>query len=313
MKKFTSILCAAAVFANLAALTGCNSGGTSDNSGDSQVSSPVSDSNDSIDNSGGSGSSDDSSSSDNSDSAPKPQKPDGEPTFLIGLDGEPVYTSELSEIHKIDRETHEEIPVETLDHENLFDVVCDGFTYIYMPRPAVNCMDDPELFEDEYYIGEELSDDYEFFRLNVGDKIGDLTVRSASALFRAVYGSNEVYDRGLVKFDGEVELTGYVNVETEAPLYPGGGGNITFFPDAGSSVKIPMTYFDRNFDNGKARRLVWSEFGWYGDRSILALGNIADIDSELREGDEFVKVKVTVKDIKLDYWASAVIKDIELV
>lgn len=93
----------------------------------------------------------------------------------------------------------------------------------------------------------------------------------------------------------------------------GVGGNITFFPDAGSSVKIPMTYFDRNDDNGKARHSVWSEFGWYGDRSWLALGNIADIDSELREGDRFVKVKVTVEDIKLDYCASAVIKDIELV
>lgn len=309
MKKIVSILCTAAL---IASLTGCNGGETPDVSGDSQVSSPVSGS---VDNSGGSGSSDIPGGADNSDNVPEKPKPEGEPTFLIGLDGEPVYTSELSEIKKIDRETWEEIPVETLDHENLFDVVCDGFTYVYTPRPAVNCLEHPELFEDGYYgyLGEELSDNYEFLRVNVGDKVGDLTVRSASALFRAVYGSDEVYERGLVEFDGEVELTGYVNVETEAPLYPGGGGNITFLPDAESSVKIPMTYFERNYDNGRARRPVWSEFGWYGDRSLLELGNIADIDSELREGDRFVKVKVTVEDIKLDYWASAVIKDIELI
>lgn len=312
MKKITVIFSVLTAAAILALLTGCSSG-TSDPSSDSQISSPVSDSNDSIDNSDGSESSDFPGSSDNSDSASEPQKPDGEPTFLIGLDGEPVYTSELSEIYKIDRETWDEIPVETLDHENLFNVVCDGFTYVYTPRPAVNCMDAPELFEDGYYIGEELSDNYEFLRVNVGDKIGDLTVRSATSLFRAVYGSDEVYERGLVEFDGEVELTGFVSVETEAPLYPGGGGNITFLPDAESSVKIPMTFFDRNYDNGKDRHLVWNSVGWYGDRSLLALGNIADIDSELREGDEFVKVKVTVEDIKLGYWASAVIKDIELV
>lgn len=316
MKKFTSILCAAAVFANLAALTGCNSGGTSDNSGDSQLSSPVSDSTGNTDNSDGAGS------SDNSDSAPEPKKPDGEPTFLIGLDGEPVYTSEISEIYNFDRETLEYIRTETLDRESFSRGVCESFTYGYIPRMFVNFIDNPELFEDSdktgfyFYCGEELPDSGEFIRINVGDKFGDLTVKTARSVFdRRWNGFDEFYGSGYIEFDGEVELTGYVNVVNDSEFYLGTGGEIWFFPDQASSIKIPNIAYERNYDNGTARRRASFGIGTYGEAVTLWIGNIDGIDSEFRVGDENVKVKVTVKNIALstEGGQTAVIKDIELV
>ena len=319
MKKFTSIICAIAVIANLAALTGCNSAEKPDTSDNSQVSSPVSDGNSGADISDVSGGDD---SSDNSDSAPEPTKPDGEPTFLIGLDGEPVYTSELSEIYKIDRETWEEIPVETLDRESFDGVVCEGFTYGYIPRLFVNYIDNPELFKGSdksgfwSYCGEELPDSGEFIRINVGDRFGGLTVKAAGSVFSNGWnGFDEFYSSGSVEFDGEVELTGYVDVSKDSPLYGGVEGTIDFFPDPASSAKIPNLNFVRDFDNGTAKRFVGSSKKTYGEAINLLLGNIADIDSELRAGDEDVKVKVTVKDIVLSTNGihKAVIKDIALV
>lgn len=80
-------------------------------------------------------------------------------------------------------------------------------------------------------------------------------------------------------------------------------------------MKIPHTVFDLNFeDEYKARHYVGNSFhGWYGDGDAIFLGNIADIDSGLREGDLYVKVRVVVGDIVCGDGSSAVIREIELI
>ncbi|MDE7362775.1 MAG: hypothetical protein K2N38_12670 [Oscillospiraceae bacterium] len=319
MKKITAILLTTAL---LAALTGC--GKTEGNS----ESVPSSDTP-----SGSTAPSKPESSEDgvpeSSDSAeidpgvPEKQQPDGEPTFLIGLDGEPIYTSEITQIFAFDPEIGESVQVDRLDRESFSEAVCEGFTYVYTPRPSVNFMSHPELFEASedgeyyYYIGEELPDSYEFTRVNVGDKIGDLTVKAASSYFApsGYEGSEQFYEQGNIEFEGEVELTGFVRVTEEHPLYPENGGKIFFYPDSASSIKIPCTLFDINYeDEYMARHYVNNSFyGWYGDGADIFLGNIADIDSELREGDMYVKVRVVVGDIIVNLGAEAVIREIELI
>lgn len=342
MKKITAILLTAAL---LAALTGCN------NAEENSASVPGSDNgSSSIVPSGtestGSSESDGSSeskngseskevpestadgvpeSSDDSESVPdvpENRQPEGEPTFLIGLDGEPIYTSEITQMTAYSLEKKEEVPTDTLDPEN-FSAVCEGFTYVYMPRPSVDFMVAPELFETSedgerhYYIGEELPDSYEFTRVNVGDEIGGLTVKAARSYFSTSgYDDCEQYYRlGNIEFEGDIELTGFVTVTEESPLYPENGGGIFFYPDSASSVKIPHTVFDLNFeDEYKARHYVGNSFhGWYGDGDAIFLGNIADIDSGLREGDLYVKVRVVVGDIVCGDGSSAVIREIELI
>ncbi len=251
------------------------------------------------------------------------KQPDGEPTFLKGLDGEPIYTSEISQIFVYDTEKGERIPTDQLDRDSFSDVVCEGFTYVYIPRPSVDFMSDPKLFEaseegDRYYnIGEELPDSSEFIRVNVGDKLGGLTVKAASSSFENLgyEDSEQFYAQGNIEFEGEVELTGFIVVSEGNPLYPESGGKILFYPDSESSVKIPRTLFDINYeDDYKARHYVDNSFyGWYGDGGGLSLGNISEIDSELRDGDMYVKVRVIVGDIVCGAGSTAVIREIDLI
>lgn len=112
MKKITAILLTAAL---LAALTGC--GKTEENSHSVQSSdngsSPIvpsgtestngSQIKDGSESKNGSESTEDGApeSSDDSESVPdvpENRQPEGEPTFLIGLDGEPIYTSEITQM-----------------------------------------------------------------------------------------------------------------------------------------------------------------------------------------------------------------------
>lgn len=321
MKKITAILLTAAL---LAVLTGCNSAEGNSESAPDPVgqSSPTAPSQPE---SSGESAPESADSSESVSDVPEKRQPDGEPTFLKGLDGEPIYTSEITQITAYDLEKREEIPTDKLDPEN-FSAVCEGFTYVYIPRPSVDFMANPELFETSedgeyhYYIGEELPDSYEFTRVNVGDKINGLTVKAASSRFEpsGYEGSEQYYAHGNIEFEGEVELTGFVVVTEEHPLYPENGGKIFFYPDSASSVKIPCVQFDLDLENDKARHYVSSIensfYGWYGDGGSLFLGNIADFDSGLREGDVYVKVRVAVGDIKWDSGSlGAAVREIELI
>ena len=319
MKKITAILLTTAL---LAVFTGCN------NTEGNSESVPNSDDPSSLTATSQSESSTTESVPESTDSSesvpdvPEKQQPDGEPTILKGPDGEPVYTSEITQLTTYSLEKGEEVSTDTLDPEN-FSAVCEGFTYVYTPRPSVDFMSHPELFEANedgdryYYIGEELPDSYEFTRVNVGDKIDGLTVKAASSSFENLgyEDSEQFYAQGNIEFEGDVELTGFIVVTEENPLYPENGGKIFFYPDSASSVKIPHILFDINYeDDYKARHYINNSFyGWYGDGGDLFLGNVADIDSELREGDMYVKVKVIVGDIVRGVGSTAVIREIELI
>lgn len=320
MKKFTTILCTVAVLANLAALTGCNSGETPDVSGDSQLSSPVSDSTSNTDNSGGADS------SDNSDSAPEPQKPDEEPTFLTAPDGTPIYTSEISEIYKGseewgDKETITLEQAEQLAHEGGdFTVKCDGFFYGYMPEKALNRVDDPEMFEDSgdgeafEFLGK-MSDkksgynrrSVDLICLKVGDKFGDLSVKNAYTLFTNNMRGEDVtgvlgahVSDGYIEFDGEIELEGYINVTPMETLY-GSGGDMVFLPNGESGTKLPCSSPGWDHESNDYCAFTTLNYrGYFGDWE-LDLGNMYEVDcdtSGLQPGDSFVKVKVVLDNIK---------------
>ncbi|MDE7230443.1 MAG: hypothetical protein K2N56_08190 [Oscillospiraceae bacterium] len=320
MKKAKAIISILTAAALLASLTGCSSGAEkSDPSSDSHISSPVSDS---VDNSGGSGSSDIPSSSDNSDSAPEPQKPDGEPTFLTAPDGTPIYTSQITKYQDPGRRpdgTHEQYPLDTFSRETFSDlarcpeVVCEGFAYAFIPRFNVNVSEAPDKFTESFgiqeYSGEELPPSNEYFKINVGDKFGGLTVKSAESVFSYMNGfgiENAESIHGIylsdavIEYEGEVEMTGCIQVmrtegyETE--------GNLWFYPDGGCVSKIPSARY--GFDDGNRELGVFhyasSGFGAYGELNQIVLGNMYDygnVDFDgLKPGDTFVRVKITIKD-----------------
>lgn len=266
----------------------------------------------------------------------EPQTPDGEPTFLICPDGVPVYTSEITEIYSGDEKYGDKKPVTLaeaeqgirsvktehgiLTREETFTIKCDGFAYGYIPMPALNRVDNPDKFEEDgssyKYIGE-LSEDIkgetcllttEFIRIKNGDKFGSLTVKNAFTLFgtnlNLFDGDPEapgscVLGRGL-EFDGEVELEGYICVTPTETLY-GTGGDMSFYPNAESSTKIPIPGGAWSSEYGEFCHITYPNYrGYFGDLT-LDVGNIHETEFDIggvHDGDSFVKAKITLENIK---------------
>jgi len=336
MKKIFTTLCAAAL---LASLTGCTREQASDPSSDSHISSQTSDNSDSLgnsDNSDSLGNSDNSDNSSNSDSPsapesdPEPLKPAGEPTFLTAPDGTPIYTSEISEIYTGSEQFNDKKTITLAEAEQIaktgesdFTVKCDGFAYGYIPERALNRIDDPEMFEDTgsgesfEFLGEKFDVNTfegkcstEYKRINVGDKFGSLTVKKAYTLFTEQYwyenNFSDVPGAYLsdcyIEFEGEVEMTGYVEVTPDDTLY-GEGGDMKFYPDGDSSVLLPgIRYFTNEKTGEKCHFSSLSYAGFFG-AEWFNIGNMNKVDcdtSGLHPGDSFVKVKVTLHNISRD-------------
>ena len=150
-------------------------------------------------------------------------------------------------------------------------------------------------------------------RINVGDKFGTLTVKSACTLFGEKYyhwydGENFTDVPGVfikdydLEFDGELELTGYVDVTPEETLY-GMGGDMRFYPDGDSSVILPGFV---HFLNKKTREVCHfaglTFVGYYGGYSF-DIGNMYKVDcdtSSLNPGDSFVKVRVVLDNVSYE-------------
>ena len=305
----TALSLAVALSAVFAA--GC---GTTGDSGDSGDNSAGNSANESTENSG----EDSAQNSDNDpDSVPEKQTPDGEPTFLIAPDGEPIYTSEITQFCNYSRESHIElVPDGEGSLENFTAARCDGFVYGYIPEKGINFVENPELFsfhtdntEYRYYEGEEYPPSTEYVKIYEGDKFGTLTVSRAYSVFSGEYrdiseSEKEIpgayYAGGYLELDGEIELTGYMRVEVDG--WYDKEGDLYFFPDSSSSSKIPNIncYWDR--EGHKLYHECSSSFyGYYGDYYWVGNMNDYDIDFDgLRPGDDFVKVKVTLGDINID-------------
>ena len=53
--------------------------------------------------------------------------------------------------------------------------------------------------------------------------------------------------------------------------------------------------------------------GWYGDGGSIYLGNLSDIECDLQEGDEYVRVKVRIRHVQIGIGRSATALDIKLI
>ena len=249
-----------------------------------------------------------------STTAPEPEIPAGEPTFLICPDGTPVYTSEISEIYagsefsgNLETLTLEQAEQRAKDCEGEFKVKCEGFAYGFIPQKALNRIDNPELFQKDSadrqafnYLGEEDESSDECMRIEVGDKFGPLTVKSVYTLFGNDYFPEEFSQTpgayisgGAIVFDGEIELTGYVDVWEDTD-YQGAGGTMVFYPDGDSSSKIPV------IPRGAVSHTRESNSsGYFGDW-WCSLGNMSEVKcdtSGLHKGDVFVKVRITAANV----------------
>ncbi len=178
-----------------------------------------------------------------------------------------------------------------------------GYTALFDGKTYNSC-DDPEKFNlDEWSCTEQCeAASGGFFIVNKGDNIGGLTCTDAYA----EYFINEKYSvddyfglmSSTVCFDGEIEVTGYID------RFDGGEGYVDegelhFYPDGESWQGLPipynsfyMTYFTKD------ERLIYVPFtlnlGVVYDYSAL------DLERSIPQGST-VHMKCVLKDIQLKY------------
>lgn len=288
-------------------------------------------------------------SSDTPTSAETTESPEEEAppeTFLIGPDGKAVSLSDI--VLLTDKEGNE-LAKDDLTEESFGEAVCEGFCYLAEPKGlAQNAIDNKDTFVNPMSNGlHEIFYDYDFKRYNVGDKFGELTVKSASVEFNSMWydasvDSNSVwydageeripeifYSRQRIEFEGEVTLTGYITVLDESDYFPENEGLMEFLIDDKSSV-LPLhnqeysseglfTYsYSENMGVTYLDNLMYSvdEYG------KICLGYIdsaaADMTGVDIGSDRYSKAEVTIYNIvmgepKSFYAINAEIKDIKII
>lgn len=256
-------------------------------------------------------------------SAPEESKPVGEPTFLIGLDGKAILTSEITRLENTDK------TAETLTKDDLSaDIFCDGFAYYKEPLGVgYNSYKNPEMFDGFRFIGEVPENNNEWKRVYVGDEICGLKVKAASVGFsvseRENYKINERYIReneNRIELEGTIEAEGFLEVNNNSVQYPDTNGLMWFYP---TSINLPIVPSSDN--------LVWekgftrffgatgtynhnSEFTTYGEFRYVDLGNINDAACDMNgigTGD-ISYARVTLSNIGVGGNIGATLESVEL-
>lgn len=263
----------------------------------------------------------DSSSQGTSESSPS-EPPSGDETFLVGLAGDRILKSEITDVFSSDGS---DVSPEALTEENFSGVLCEGFVYVAEPSGyAHNSVDDADVYDAGNMEFTDMTTvaikDYK--RLNVGDTLCGLTLREAQVNFArgseentfqmadgsvktgAELGLPEIYFAGgMAKFDGELEMTGYICCLAEDD-YGVGAGDILFVPSSGEG-KFPIMSYRLDGDNGfhhVSQLYSISDLVWQNEFGYLYLGNAFDTTadiSSLPEDGSFVKARVTVDNFEL--------------
>lgn len=195
---------------------------------------------------------------------------------------------------------------ETLFGTESYSILGDGFyifndwTYISLSDGLVrNSYDNPEFFN-EYGTYEDfptLANDY--FVMNVGDKLGDLTLEQAYTIYQYI---PDIYTKLTVlsaDFSGELTLSGY--------MYIGGGndgyideGTIVFLVDDGEWSGLP--YLHNDIENGGC---IFNDLSWYAHAATLLLYT-GDSNFNLPEPGSITHVTATIANPSLfkDFWGA---------
>lgn len=304
MKKISALMAVIAA----AMLAGCADGGNSSNSTTSTTSTvgyvPAQ------------SSADDSESSDVPNQAPNT---DPLPFTLFGADKVQITYADVTAAADKDGNP---IAPEELKDPDWYEIKCDGFAYMTEPSISLNSRDNADRYNSEKLIFDGLPEytDAEYRRFKVGDKFGELTVKSASTTFsrigyedkEGVLTEEQIRNEGMcfagmlgrcdASFDGTVTMTGYMRVVISE--YGVEEGEVLFVPDADSLV-LPLMNFHVDRDTDSVNTDVWqwnvNDFAYATEYPNIRLGNInkgTDISGIAADGTS-TKVKVTATNISM--------------
>lgn len=244
------------------------------------------------------------STADNSSSAPIiPEIPKGEPTVFIGLDGEPIYTSEITAIDGTDKTAAE---LTKTDYDT--SVLCEGFQYFTEPSGiAFNNYQNSEMFDDIVFTGEILENKNKCRKVKVGENICGLKLVDAVSEFKIDdyadtpepyyydgYHFGTVSNKPLAQFEGSITLEGFLGA-TSRNLYEPDGGLLRFTP---TESKLPI--LGNKPDFCERTNFVGSDFVVCSEMPEIECGYIQDLKCDWAGLDigDMAFVRVTISNIK---------------
>ena len=269
-----------------------------------------------------------------------PPAPGGTPTIFIGPDGEPVYDTDVMKITNYYVEDFSKTAAEITAEDEGTEIICEGFQYFKEPGgTAYNSYNNPEMFDGFEFKGEMPVNNNPWKRVNVGDEICGLTLKSAVSQFYIGYGDdNDFEERGtyyndeiphvyqysengaLAEFEGSITLTGFLSSSPKSYYFPDGG----FMDFCPIENKLPVMCYDEF----KTEPDTYSVMGRSGaacavgesyiiikinkESNVKNQQNIEFVDEKPGIGDT-VLARVTLTDITYGYgYYSADFSDVEI-
>lgn len=262
--------------------------------------------------------------------APAESKPAGEPTFLIGLDGKAVLTSEITRLENTDK------TAETLTADNEGAVaVCEGFAYMKEPAGiAYGSYTNPELFDvaNFDFLGEMPENKNEWKRVYVGEEICGLKLKSASSLFYVKdYAKRTFPERYyttyypatmepvVCEFEGTITIDGFLSINANSVQYPTENEIMLFTPAEDKFPVMAGNIIDNEkgykTDFGFCWPFISQDFACVNENPNIKLGCLKDVTCDmggLGSGD-LAYVRATLTNVKCGVNAySATLENIEL-
>ena len=253
---------------------------------------------------------------------PGPEPPSGDETFLVGLAGDRILRSEITEVFSSDGS---DVAPEDLTEDNFSAVLCDGFAYVARSGAnARNSYDNAGVYDSGNMEFTDITSSpaKDYMRLEVGDTLCGLTLTEAQVNFargleQTAFQLNdgsvkmgaeldipEIYfAAGSAKFDGELVMVGYICCVAEDE-YGIGAGDIIFVPSDGEG-DFPIMSYRIDGDNGfhyRPQVYSFSDLVWQNEFGYMYLGNAYDTTADLSylpDDGSFVKVQVTVDNFEL--------------
>ncbi|MCM1166455.1 MAG: hypothetical protein NC299_02590 [Lachnospiraceae bacterium] len=236
--------------------------------------------------------------------------PRSEPTIFIGPNGAPVYDSDVTRLTSDDPSFGKKASELTAEDEGV-TIFCEGFQYFKEPvGAAYNSYENPEMFDGFEFKSEVPVNDNPWKRVNVGDEICGLTLKSATTAFENYSKDNFDYYQTyytcsvpdfsrFAEFDGSVTLTGFLNSSNRSSYEPDGGelrltpteNKLPVMP-AGIMYKIePETYITAKSYGG-------GELYAVNEVNLIALNNPSGLDLGCIGIGDTACVRVTISNIK---------------
>lgn len=233
------------------------------------------------------------------------------PFELYGPDNMPITKGDVTGVTLPDGK---KISVDKLSADNWASVVCDGFTYVAPPTGgSTNSLDDPEIYSAFSVPDSGSFNNSDYKRLNVGDKFGDLTLRSAATIFRN-YGSSpaEQLSECIAEFDGSVTLDAYIIRGITNTTSPGAFICVPKSSETAIPVMFPLLKDGKFTSKSYLGDYLSGEFKYTSEYPPIYVQNVNSYNLVSLFGgyDKYIaEVTVTLSNFHMDWYTLGTLSD----